>query len=71
MVEDEAQTNKKIKNFQVTYCRESIGNYSYHIIQYKEKTYDHSRIFTEDDLVDGRYIVLQRGKKNYYLLIAE
>ena len=37
----------------------------------KEKTYDHSRIFTEDDLVDGRYIVLQRGKKNYYLLIAE
>ena len=37
----------------------------------KEKTYDHSRIFTEADLVDGRYIVLQRGKKNYYLLIAE
>ena len=37
----------------------------------KEKTYDHSRIFTENDLVDGRYIVLQRGKKNYYLLIAE
>ena len=33
--------------------------------------YDHSRIFTENDLVDGRYIVLQRGKKNYYLLIAE
>ena len=37
----------------------------------KEKTYDHSRVFTEADLVDGRYIVLQRGKKNYYLLIAE
>ena len=37
----------------------------------KEKTYDHSRAITEDDLVDGRYIVLQRGKKNYYLLIAE
>ena len=37
----------------------------------KEKTYDHSRIITESDLVDGRYIVLQRGKKNYYLLIAE
>ena len=40
MVEDEAQTIKDLKNFQVTYCRESIGNYSYHIIQYKEKTYD-------------------------------
>ena len=37
----------------------------------KEKTYDHSRVFTEADLVDDRYIVLQRGKKNYYLLIAE
>ncbi len=37
----------------------------------KEKTYDHSRIITEQDLVDGRYIVLQRGKKNYWLLIAE
>ena len=37
----------------------------------KEKTYDHSRAITEADLVDGRYIVLQRGKKNYYLLIAE
>ena len=37
----------------------------------KEKTYDHSRIITAADLVDDRYIVLQRGKKNYYLLIAE
>ena len=37
----------------------------------KEKTYDHSRAFTEADLVDGNYIILQRGKKNYYLLIAE
>ena len=37
----------------------------------KEKTYDHSRAITEADLVDDRYIVLQRGKKNYYLLIAE
>jgi tyrosyl-tRNA synthetase len=37
----------------------------------KEKTYDHSRPFTEADLVDDRYIVLQRGKKNYYLLVAE
>jgi len=37
----------------------------------KEKTYDHSRIFTESDLIDNRYIILQRGKKNYYLLIAD
>jgi len=37
----------------------------------KEKTYDHSRFITAADLVDNRYIVLQRGKKNYYLLIAE
>ena len=37
----------------------------------KEKTYDHSRIFTEADLIDNRYIILQRGKKNYYLLIAD
>lgn len=37
----------------------------------KEKTYDHSRIITADDLIDGRYIVLQRGKKNYYLLVAD
>ena len=37
----------------------------------KERTYDHSRPFTEADLVDDRYIVLQRGKKNYYLLVAE
>ncbi len=37
----------------------------------KEKTYDHSRIITASDLIDDRYILLQRGKKNYYLLIAE
>ena len=37
----------------------------------KEKLYDHAHIFTAEDLVDGRYIILQRGKKNYYLLIAE
>ena len=37
----------------------------------KEKLYDHARIMNASDLIDGRYIVLQRGKKNYYLLIAE
>ncbi len=37
----------------------------------KEKIYDHHRCFTEDDLIDNRYIVMQRGKKNYYLLIAD
>lgn len=37
----------------------------------KEKLYDHAHIFTQADLVDDRYIILQRGKKNFYLLIAE
>lgn len=37
----------------------------------KEKLYNHAKPFTADDLIDGRYIILQRGKKNYYLLIAE
>lgn len=37
----------------------------------KEKWYDHHRSFTENDLIDNRYIVMQRGKKNYYLLIAD
>ncbi len=37
----------------------------------KEKLYNHARPFTADDLIDKRYIILQRGKKNYYLLIAE
>ena len=41
------------------------------VMMNKEKLYDHSRVFTADDLIDGRYIILQRGKKNYYLLIAE
>lgn len=37
----------------------------------KEKIIDHNRIIDDSFLVDGRYIVLQRGKKNYYLLVAE
>ena len=41
------------------------------VMMNKEKLYDHSRIITTEDLVDDRYIILQRGKKNYYLLVAE
>lgn len=41
------------------------------VMMNKEKLYDHARAITTDDLIDGRYIILQRGKKNYYLLIAE
>lgn len=37
----------------------------------KEKVIDHNRVIDQSFLVDGRYIILQRGKKNYYLLIAE
>ena len=28
-------------------------------------------ILTTADLIDGRYLLVQKGKKNYYLLIAE
>ncbi|MCQ2074235.1 MAG: tyrosine--tRNA ligase [Bacteroidaceae bacterium] len=41
------------------------------VMMNKEKLYDHARAITAEDLIDGRYIILQRGKKNYYLLIAE
>lgn len=37
----------------------------------KEKLYDHAHPFSTADLVDDRYIIVQRGKKNYWLLIAE
>lgn len=37
----------------------------------KTKVTDAERTIGTDDLVDGRYLVVQRGKKNYYLLIAE
>ena len=37
----------------------------------KEKVTDPMRAVTEEDLIAGKYILVQRGKKNYYLVIAE
>ncbi len=37
----------------------------------KEKVSDAARPVTANDLIAGRYLLVQRGKKNYYLLIAE
>lgn len=37
----------------------------------KEKLTAFDQLVTEDDLLDGKYLLIQRGKKNYYLLIAK
>ena len=37
----------------------------------KEKVSDPTRPVTADDLIAERYLLVQRGKKNYYLLIVE
>ena len=37
----------------------------------KSKVNDVARLFQTDDLVNDRYLIVQRGKKNYFLLIAE
>ena len=37
----------------------------------KEKVADAAREVTEADLIAGKYLLVQRGKKNYYLVIAE
>ncbi|MGI6219268.1 MAG: tyrosine--tRNA ligase [Bacteroidaceae bacterium] len=37
----------------------------------KEKLETYDRIVTTDDLLDGKYLLAQRGKKNYFLLIAK
>jgi tyrosyl-tRNA synthetase len=29
------------------------------------------QIFTTSDLLDDKYLLVQRGKKNYYLIIAK
>ena len=34
----------------------------------KEKVSDAAMVLTEDNLLDGKYILVQKGKKNYYLL---
>ena len=37
----------------------------------KEKLESFDRELTEDDLLDGKYLLAQKGKKNYYLIIAK
>ena len=37
----------------------------------KRKVNDATQVFRGDDLVNNRYLIVQRGKKNYFLLIAE
>ena len=37
----------------------------------KEKIADAMRPVGEEDLIAGKYLLVQKGKKNYYLVIAE
>lgn len=37
----------------------------------KEKVADQFMTITADSLIDGKYLLVQKGKKNYYLIIAE
>lgn len=37
----------------------------------KEKVTEPNTAITTDSLIDGKYVLLQKGKKNYYLIIAE
>lgn len=37
----------------------------------KEKLTAFDRVITASDLIDGRYLLVQRGKKNYYLIIVK
>ena len=37
----------------------------------KVKITDAAQLFVAEDLLNGRYLVVQKGKKNYFLLIAE
>lgn len=37
----------------------------------KEKVQDAMRVVTDADLIAGKYLLAQRGKKNYYLITVE
>ena len=37
----------------------------------KEKLTDQNRPITAEDLIDGKYLLAQKGKKNYYLLVVK
>jgi tyrosyl-tRNA synthetase len=34
----------------------------------KEKRTDPNGMLTEDDIIDGKYILAQKGKKDYYII---
>lgn len=37
----------------------------------REKVGDPAQIFTDSSLINGKYLIAQKGKKNYFLIIAE
>ena len=37
----------------------------------KEKLSDANHVITEADLLDGKYLLAQQGKKKYFLIIAK
>jgi len=37
----------------------------------KEKIAEVAQVFNSENLINDKFIVLQKGKKNYFLLIAE
>ena len=37
----------------------------------KEKFTDPNGSLTEADIIDGKYILVQKGKKDYYILIVK
>ena len=36
----------------------------------KEKITDPARLLSEEDIIDGKYILAQKGKKDYYIIIV-
>ncbi|GIV34336.1 MAG: tyrosine--tRNA ligase [Chitinophagales bacterium] len=36
----------------------------------KEKMHDEHRLFTRNDLLNEKYLLIQKGKKNYFLIVA-
>jgi len=37
----------------------------------KEKLAAFDQVVTADDLIDGKYLLVQKGKKNYYLITVK
>ena len=37
----------------------------------KEKLGAFDQVVTAEDLIDGKYLLVQRGKKNYYLITVK